>query len=235
MNINDINAEIVSIFEKNGKKYFTLELSEDTNKKIEWPDPDDIKIEVIFENNKLIFIAYYKDKEKGRIAFDLSDVVCGDPKDVDLFSVTIFGVKCTIYFKDLWICAHLDVPDKYADYSFQVWARAGSAKTKLIDTIEGTVDIPDDMIGQSMMNPCLIGLGVALTDSKVLAAISRKIRRRYHFRGYKCMDEIANPELVKIHFDFDCEPERACHIDPSLYVTVNLITKTVTHIDGENT
>ncbi|EJV74148.1 hypothetical protein ACWGKR_30885 [Bacillus thuringiensis] len=84
-------------------------------------------------------------------------------------------------------------------------------------------------------NPCLIGLGFALSDFQVIKAINKKIQNKYIFRGYKCVDEIRIPELVKVHLDFDCEPIKHCLVDPSLYVTVNLITGTVVHIEGQDT
>lgn len=80
---------------------------------------------------------------------------------------------------------------------------------------------------------CFTGLGVTLKDSKVIKAINHKIQSQYVFRGYKC--KITQPEVIEVHLDFDCHPERPCAIDPSLYVTVNLISKTVEKIVGADT
>ncbi|KAB2399196.1 hypothetical protein [Bacillus cereus] len=82
---------------------------------------------------------------------------------------------------------------------------------------------------------CLIGLSVALSDSKVIKAINKKIERQYIFCGYECKDGIGIPELIRIHLNFDCNPKKPCPKDPSLYVTINFIDKYVQHIDGENT
>ncbi|EEK58983.1 hypothetical protein COD78_24490 [Bacillus cereus] len=83
-------------------------------------------------------------------------------------------------------------------------------------------------------DPCTIGLGVALKDKKVIKAINQKIQRQHVFIGYKC-EGITIPEVVKVHLDFDCKPGEQCIIDPSLYITVNLISLKVEEIEGEDT
>ncbi|WP_161520465.1 hypothetical protein [Bacillus cereus] len=81
---------------------------------------------------------------------------------------------------------------------------------------------------------CTIGLGVALKDKQVIKAINQKIQRQHVFIGYKC-EGITIPEVIKVHLDFDCKPGEHCIIDPSLYVTVNLISLEVEQIQGEDT
>ncbi|WP_324656732.1 hypothetical protein [Bacillus cereus] len=81
---------------------------------------------------------------------------------------------------------------------------------------------------------CFKGIGIALKHERVIKAINHKINQQYVFRGYKC-EGITIPEVVKIHLDFDCQPKEPCNIEPSLYVTVNIIKGYVEHIEGENT
>lgn len=96
-------------------------------------------MKVFVENNQLIAVAYYKGVEKKRIVLaDLSPELCDERGDVDLFSVTILGVGITVYLRYLWICVKPD--ESKVEYSFQIWARSGSAKTKLSDTIKGSVE-----------------------------------------------------------------------------------------------
>ena len=144
MDFDNMNLEIVSSFQRNGKTYLILELEKnsiDTSGLIPWPNWDDFAIRGYIEDDKLIIVILYKGEEKWRREYYLPGQ-CGNLDDIDVFKVEIDHFKFTIYLRYLWICAYLDEEDKYVNYSFQVWARTGQLKTKLGEANDD-VDYPD--------------------------------------------------------------------------------------------
>lgn len=102
----------------------------------DWPDIDDIEVKVFLEGTKIVLTASYKGSEKYRtVLADVGDAVCGSRGDIDLFSAS----GCKVYLRYVWLCIKPD--QRIAEYSFQVWARVGSLKTKLSDTIEGNISL----------------------------------------------------------------------------------------------
>lgn len=99
-----------------------------------WPDIDDIEVKVFLEGTEIVLTASYKGSEKYRtVLADVGDAVCGNRGDIDLFTAS----GCKVYLRYVWLCIKPD--QRIAEYSFQVWARVGSLKTKLSDTIEGDI------------------------------------------------------------------------------------------------
>ncbi|WP_097006361.1 hypothetical protein [Lacrimispora amygdalina] len=119
----------------------SLEIQDNTiyKQSLPWPKLRDISVKLFLENNKIVLVAYYKGDEKYRtVIADISSELCDTRDDIDLFSVSIMGIGFTVYLRYLWICIKAD--ESKADYSFQIWARSGPAKTKLSDTIEGSIN-----------------------------------------------------------------------------------------------
>lgn len=117
----------------------TLSNFETSSLGIPWPKLKHIQVKVFIENNQLVAVSYYKGKEKSRVVLaDLSPELCNSRGNVDLFSISISGIGISIYLRYLWICIKPD--ESKVDYSFQIWARSGSAKTKLSDTINGSLN-----------------------------------------------------------------------------------------------
>lgn len=183
-----------------------------------------VDFKIRYDGDAIIVTVLIADKEIGTVTFT-TEKSC-----VEIIGkADVFGYKAAKIIINLCI----DVPNKKVCADGKAYIKILGRDVKIGEFYD-CAGLRYELSNVSV-DPCLIGLSVALINSRVLAAFNRKVQHGYNFRGYKCMDGVTIPELVKIHLDFDCEPERHCLIDPSLYVTVNLITKKVEHIEGENT
>ncbi|WP_426552002.1 hypothetical protein [Bacillus pumilus] len=126
--MSNIKSEVVSSFTRNGKMYLVLEIDTKdifqgkTSFPIPWPDWGDFDFDITFTGGELCLAVLYKGNKMWEQCVQILDE-CYQPGDIDLFKLG----PIQIYMRYINCCPI----DNGVNVSFQIWARAGSVKTKL--------------------------------------------------------------------------------------------------------